>query len=183
MYCIQCGHLCHEEDNVCTNCGNVLRSVNNQPTYRAPYAGFWIRFGALMIDSFVFAFGLIIILLLCLAFAFILGGMDVFRLLEEDEVLGGFIYLMYLMLSLGGRWLYYAFFESSTLQATPGKLAVGIKVTDEKGDRISFGRASGRYFGKILSELTLNIGYIMAGFTEKKQALHDLIAGTLVQKK
>ncbi|PYV64750.1 MAG: RDD family protein, partial [Acidobacteria bacterium] len=56
----------------------------------------------------------------------------------------------------------------------------GLKVTDLAGRRISFARASGRYFAKYLSSMTLLIGYIMAGFTERKQALHDMIAGTLV---
>lgn len=80
-------------------------------------------------------------------------------------------------------WLYFALMESSKLQATIGKMVVGAMVTDLEGNRISFGRATGRYFGKILSGIILLIGYIMAGFTEKKQALHDMLAGTLVWKK
>jgi uncharacterized RDD family membrane protein YckC len=79
-----------------------------------------------------------------------------------------------------GQWLYYALFESSALQATPGKLALGIKVVDEAGNRIGFGKASGRWFAKIVSNLILGIGYLMAGFTARKQALHDMMAGTLV---
>jgi uncharacterized RDD family membrane protein YckC len=62
-------------------------------------------------------------------------------------------------------------------------MAIGIKVTDLNGNRISFGRATGRYFAKILSGMILMIGYIMAGFTEKKQALHDMIASCLVVMK
>ncbi|HET9015573.1 MAG TPA: RDD family protein, partial [Thermomicrobiaceae bacterium] len=77
-------------------------------------------------------------------------------------------------------WLYYALMESSPYQATLGKLAAGIVVTDEFGGRISFGRASGRYFAKWISYLTFFIGFVVAGFTKQKQALHDLIAGTLV---
>ena len=61
-------------------------------------------------------------------------------------------------------------------------MALGIIVTDLDGNQISFGRANGRYWSKIVSSITLLIGYIMAGFTEKKQALHDIIAGTLVLK-
>jgi uncharacterized RDD family membrane protein YckC len=79
-------------------------------------------------------------------------------------------------------WLYEALMESSSYQATLGKLAVGIKVCDMYGRRISFARATGRHFGKILSGLILLIGYIMAAFTERKQALHDIMAGTLVVK-
>jgi uncharacterized RDD family membrane protein YckC len=80
-------------------------------------------------------------------------------------------------------WLYYALMESSVNQATLGKMALGIKVTDLDGNRISFGRATGRYFGKIVSGMILYIGFIMAGFTEKKQALHDIMASCLVVNK
>jgi uncharacterized RDD family membrane protein YckC len=80
------------------------------------------------------------------------------------------------------NWLYYALLESSFKQATLGKMALGLKVTDMEGKRISFGQATGRYFAKILSGLILCIGYLMAAFTEKKQALHDIIVGTLVVK-
>jgi uncharacterized RDD family membrane protein YckC len=77
-------------------------------------------------------------------------------------------------------WLYYAVQESSEKQATLGKQALGIVVTDLEGKRIDFVKATIRYFSKILSTLILMIGYIMAAFTERKQALHDMIAGTLV---
>ena len=81
------------------------------------------------------------------------------------------------------RWLYYSLFESSQLQATPGKMALGVVVTDMDGARISFARATGRHFGKIISAMILGIGYMMAGWTEKKQALHDMMANCLVVKK
>ncbi|HEY9740352.1 MAG TPA: RDD family protein [Coleofasciculaceae cyanobacterium] len=80
-------------------------------------------------------------------------------------------------------WLYYAIQESSPKQATLGKQALEIVVTDLNGKRISFVKATIRYFSKFLSTLILLIGYIMAAFTEKKQALHDIIAGTLVVNK
>jgi len=80
-------------------------------------------------------------------------------------------------------WLYFALMESSSKQATLGKMALSIIVTDMNGNRLTFGRATGRYFGKIISGMILMIGYIMAGFTEKKQALHDIIAGCLVVNK
>jgi uncharacterized RDD family membrane protein YckC len=78
------------------------------------------------------------------------------------------------------KWLYFAYSESSEWQATPGKKALNIVVTDMNGNRISFARASGRYFGKYVSGVTLFIGYIMAGFTQRKQALHDILADCLV---
>jgi uncharacterized RDD family membrane protein YckC len=74
--------------------------------------------------------------------------------------------------------------ESSKWQATVGKSVMNLRVTNLEGRRISFGHATGRFFAKIVSSLIpLAIGYIMAAFTERKQALHDLIAGTLVLKK
>jgi uncharacterized RDD family membrane protein YckC len=86
------------------------------------------------------------------------------------------IRLLALMLS----WIYYASMESSTWQATLGKKILGLKVTDLAGNRISFARASGRFFGKILSGMILGIGFLMAGFTARKQTLHDILAGCLV---
>jgi uncharacterized RDD family membrane protein YckC len=80
-------------------------------------------------------------------------------------------------------WLYYTLLESSVWQGTLGKKALGLEVTDLGGRRVSFGRATGRFFARIISGLTLGIGFIMAGFTERKQALHDIIAGCLVIRK
>ena len=77
-------------------------------------------------------------------------------------------------------WLYEAIMLSAAPQATLGKMAVGIIVTDEHGQRLSFARATGRHFAKYLSTLTLLIGYMMAGWTERKQALHDFIASSFV---
>lgn len=79
-------------------------------------------------------------------------------------------------------WIYFAAFESSARQATPGKMAIGIRVTDLSGRRIGFARATGRHFGKIISALLLLVGFLMAAFTPRKQALHDIMAGTLVVK-
>jgi uncharacterized RDD family membrane protein YckC len=80
------------------------------------------------------------------------------------------------------QWLYFALMESYK-GATVGKMAMGLKVTDMEGNQISFLKATGRYFGKIVSAMILSIGFIMAGFTEKKQALHDIMANCLVVKK
>jgi uncharacterized RDD family membrane protein YckC len=82
------------------------------------------------------------------------------------------------------QWLYFAGMESSARQATFGKSVMSLRVANYEGRRISFGHATGRFFAKIVSGMIpLAIGYIMAAFTEKKQALHDLIAGTLVLRK
>lgn len=76
-------------------------------------------------------------------------------------------------------WLYFAIMHSSEKQATFGKRAMGIVITDMDGGRISFGKATGQYFATIISGLLLFVGYIMIAFTEKKQGLHDIMAGTL----
>ncbi len=83
---------------------------------------------------------------------------------------------------VAATWLYYAIMESSSKQATFGKLICGLKVTDLNGERISFMRATGRHFGKIISSMILLIGYLMVLFTERKQGLHDMMAGCLVLK-
>ncbi|MDR7194286.1 RDD family protein [Luteimonas terrae] len=76
--------------------------------------------------------------------------------------------------------LYFAWFHAAYAMATPGKMAVGIKVVRLDGGRISFLRGIGRYFATILSSLILMIGFLMAGFTQRKQALHDMVCDTLV---
>jgi uncharacterized RDD family membrane protein YckC len=98
------------------------------------------------------------------------------------EALEGPLTLIWYAGSIALQWLYEAFMTSSSKQATLGKMAMGVVVTDLAGNRISFGRATGRFFGKLLSGIILMIGYLMQPFTEKKQALHDILAGTLVVK-
>ncbi len=93
-------------------------------------------------------------------------------------------YFLILILFLFVGWLYFAGMESSERQATFGKAAMSLRVTSTEGQRLSFGHASGRYFAKIITGLIpFGIGWVMAGFTAKKQALHDMIAGTLVMKR
>ena len=155
------------------------------------YAGFGLRLAAIIIDFVIISSAMWILF-------FILGaiGFGIFASSAEsfDPASGGVpdeTAIMAMMGGLGlvylitiiGQWLYFALQESSPAQATLGKRAVGIIVTDEEGERISFGRATGRYFGKMISGIILAVGYIMAAFTEKKQALHDMIAHTLVVKR
>ncbi len=104
---------------------------------------------------------------------------------SREEAAAAFLIFiaMFILLILGSvliNWLYYALMESSRQQATLGKMAMNIKVTDIDGKRISFGRATGRHFAKFISDIIINIGYIFAAFTDKKQALHDLITDCLV---
>ncbi len=89
----------------------------------------------------------------------------------------------YVALSIGVlliHWLYYAAMESSAMQGTFGKLAIELRVVDMQGRRIGFGRASGRFFGKILSGLMLGIGCLMIGMTPKRQGMHDMLTDCLV---
>lgn len=138
----------------------------DNPYYEHPtvviYAGFWARFFAYMID------GLIIIVPILLLRYFVSGNVT------GDQ--NGLEMLLEIVLT----WLYFALQESGPKQATFGKRVLEIKVTDIEGRRINFGKATGRYFAKILSGMIILIGYIMAGFTSRKQALHDIIAETLV---
>lgn len=136
------------------------------------YAGFWLRFVAMFIDGIIVGIVQTIITLM------FFGG--IFMSPETFSSSGMGAIALYYLIVISINWLYYAGMESSTRQATLGKSALGIKVTDINGERIGFGQATGRYFSKFLSALILGIGYLMAGFTEKKQALHDQVANTLV---
>ena len=85
-------------------------------------------------------------------------------------------------ISLVIGWLYFALLESSERGATVGKMAMGLRVVTEQGQRLCFLNATGRYFAKIISAIILCIGFIMVAFTDRKRGLHDMIAGTLVVK-
>lgn len=119
------------------------------------YAGFWIRVGASLIDGLLIG---------------VVNSIIQFMLPLEVA------YIISTVLGIA----YYTILESSTNQATLGKMAVGIKVGDANGQQLSFVNALGRYFGKFLSAIILGIGFMMAGWDEKKQGLHDKLAGTYV---
>jgi uncharacterized RDD family membrane protein YckC len=99
-----------------------------------------------------------------------------FNAAMDEDAFGGMYYLFSWLVG----WLYYSLMHSSSWQATLGKRALGIKLTSLSGERIGFGRATGRFFATFLSAIILGIGYLMAAFTARRQALHDMIAGTLV---
>jgi len=102
----------------------------------------------------------------------------------SPETIGAIIgaAMTYACLALIGAWLYEALLTCSSWQGTIGKKVLRLKVTDEAGNRIGFGRSTGRFFAKIISVMIMYIGYIMVGFTDRKRGLHDMIAGTLVMK-
>ena len=142
------------------------------------YGGFWIRVIAFIIDAII-----VRVVAWPIGMLFGLGGLA--------GSLGGFPHRGMGLHVLGGgvvavviifgSWLYEAFMLSSPYQATLGKMIFGMKVTDLSGNRISFARATGRHFAKWLSGMILFIGFIMVGLTERKQGLHDMMAGTLVR--
>jgi uncharacterized RDD family membrane protein YckC len=209
MYCSKCGANVADGIAFCSACGQPMvgfsvgqaaaagsavpaYSTPGQAAWQAPparagvaYAGFWLRFVAFIIDAIVLYF---VRMIVTLPFAASMGrgmrGMMTGRPPNAEDLLP-LMHVMFrvMLISVVLQWLYYALLESSAWQGTLGKKALGLEVTDLDGNRISFGRATGRFFAKFISALTLMIGYIMAGFTEKKQALHDMIAGTLVIRK
>jgi uncharacterized RDD family membrane protein YckC len=196
LFCTKCGAPNPASAAFCSRCGaaNVPVAAGVPPAasgtgYQAgaPYAaahvgvgygGFWIRVVAAIIDGV-----LVRVVLAPIGAMFGISGLALggfghggFALMH---LLGGGVMVL---LILAGSWLYEAFMESSAYQATVGKMIFGMKVTDLYGNRISFARATGRHFAKILSGMILCIGFIMVGLTERKQGLHDLLAGTLVRK-
>ncbi len=152
---------------------------NTQPT--VIYASFWERFAAIFIDGIIlYAIGRVV--------QMIIGAPDADELMamSQNEGFGATMSAAYLstsnLLSIAINWLYMALMMSGPWQATLGKRALGIKVTSLNGERISFLNATGRYFATILSTLILLIGYFMMLWDDKKQTLHDKLAGTLVIK-
>jgi uncharacterized RDD family membrane protein YckC len=196
MQCTRCGAQVTPPASFCPQCGAALLPPApgaGGVSHAAPYApapaaprpacaGFWRRLAAFLIDNLILnVLGYLLFILLIIPTIPLTGigsGMD------PEDLAWPRLGAMFLTVPIGlvMTWLYYAVFESSARQATLGKMALGMRVTDLAGRRLSFARATGRYFAKWVSSLTLLIGYLMAAFTEKKQALHDLIAGTLVVK-
>lgn len=172
----------------------IIDSGSTQDNIIAPvnHAGFLLRFVAYFIDRLVVGFVTFVVLAPVFAIMGIgLYSMGKFTELRNFEsmdqgdrltLIFGLIaaYSILIIVAVMINWLYYSLMESSKRQATLGKMAVSIKVTDMKGQRISFVNATGRYFGKILSGLMFGVGYLMIIFTKNKQGLHDILANTLV---
>jgi uncharacterized RDD family membrane protein YckC len=141
-------------------------------SHTSQHPGFWLRFVAFVIDMIISNAGGFVMGLL---FGIFMGSQGI----KDQDVVGGLAGILGIML----QWLYYTCMESSSKQATLGKMACGFIVTDLEGHRISFGKATGRYFGMIVSGLILGIGFFMCAWTERKQCLHDTMAGCLMFKK
>jgi uncharacterized RDD family membrane protein YckC len=206
MFCSKCGNNLAPGTAFCQVCGtaaptstaapaNALHaslspaapvSPHWLPPITRAYGGFWLRFVAHLIDGLLLG---AVFLAICIPVAMLSGlgaalqGLARHNSEPDPAAIVAFVSSIALLAgvtTLGG-WLYYAYFESSDWQGTIGKKVMSLVVTDLDGNRISFARASGRFFAKIISGLIpLGIGYILAGVTEKKQALHDMIASCLV---
>jgi uncharacterized RDD family membrane protein YckC len=202
MFCPKCGATVAADAQFCTNCGTSLNPEAGAATMTTPppvmpvaavaaepqYAGFWRRLLAIFIDSLILSVpsGILAMMFIMPTLSAIIsksvseGDTDAIVSLVMSSVFG---WMWVGMMIWVMKVLYFTFFESSKFQATPGKMVLGIIVTDLQSKPVSFARALGRNLGKILSKLILYIGFIMAGLTAKKQALHDMLADCLVVMK
>jgi uncharacterized RDD family membrane protein YckC len=205
MFCSKCGSVVADGTLFCAACGQPVAGAPSAPIGSAPvasqpatasarrpvvYAGFWLRFVAAIIDSLVLGipFG-------ALFFALMFSSLPALMRMQGQDPMMIIMtilprLLLILLISLVASWLYWAGMESSEWQATLGKKALGLYVTDLEDRRATFGKTSGRFFagrgiGSIpyLGGLYYLISCITAGFTERKQAVHDMIAGCLVLRK
>jgi uncharacterized RDD family membrane protein YckC len=207
VYCSKCGNALADMAPYCDKCGQATYAAplaaTNSAALAMPmavgnvapgaparaYAGFWLRFLAYLIDAIVlgvFAVPILIGAAMLMGIGTILMDLPHHRGAFDEGLppaIAGFIALCGLV-GIVGTWLYHALLESSEWQATLGKKIMGLEVTDLAGARVTMGRATGRHFAKFITGLIpLGIGYILAGFTEKRQALHDMLASCLVLRK
>ena len=191
MYCAECGKPTPPDELarfgellICPECKNRYAQKLREgvaPAVGFRYGGFWIRFVAVLIDG-------IILMIVGSIVQFALSGSFISNVqanptMRPEEILPKMIAAVGLAtaFNMAINACYEGFFISR-LGATPGKMAMGLKVVRPDGGPVSLGRAFGRYFAKILSGLILAIGYIMAGFDSQKRALHDMICDTRVIK-
>jgi len=197
VYCSKCGALMADGTVFCSACGQAFstavspaRPVNAQVVAAAPrveYGGFWLRFLAYLIDGAVITLGIFVV---GIPLVFLTGLGTFLSEIHPDEdfndagfwLIMGVIFL-FVAVILAVTWLYHALMESSEWQATVGKRILELVVTDMAGRRVSFWRATGRHFAKIVSNMIYPFGHILAGFTAQKQALHDMIAGCLILRR
>lgn len=179
-FCPNCGgELQYQEAEICPKCG--VRIKEPPKPFLEKYAGFWVRLGAYIIDGIICA-----VVIYGSLFLFILLGAALTPSHYYSPYSSGFypalgiLFIIWFIFVIGFVWLYHAYQESSPAQATIGKQAVGIIVTDTEGNRLTLGKATARWLAKMLSGIILGIGFLMIGFSEQKQGLHDMIVNTLV---
>ncbi|MGE5325064.1 MAG: RDD family protein [Actinomycetota bacterium] len=206
LFCSQCGAQSAVGAIFCQKCGAGLRTEavaasgsltsGSYPAAAAPasaaiavlperdYGGFWIRVAAYLVDQLLLSAATLPFFLL-LVFPSILrviheaqssqqppGPEIVFSILASTS--------LFFIIVFCGSWLYEALLTSSSWQGTVGKRILGLKVTDDFGNKISFGRSTARFFAKILSGWVMYVGFIMVAFMERKRGLHDIICSTQV---
>jgi uncharacterized RDD family membrane protein YckC len=198
MFCPKCGKETDASGKFCQWCGAGIESAPVKPV-TAPeedegpdigvYAGLGRRLIAFVVDAvLILLFGMVAITFFSLingvkyAYYLSVSRVPYSELTEAgtlDAALGPVIAALGLII-LVVPWLYFAGFESSRSQATPGKLLMRIVVTDLEGNKPTFARVTLRHFAKFISALIIFIGFLMIGLTKKRQGLHDRIAGCLV---
>jgi uncharacterized RDD family membrane protein YckC len=210
MFCSKCGAHVSDGAAFCSACGEPTAAAAMPggaalerpspglpapyaapplaPLLPSPYAGFWLRVVAHLIDDVLLGVGIGVLVLIGVAIVGVESLRTMFEGLNgEDPQVPAAMISAILFVGLASillAWIYNAGMESSRHQGTLGKMALGLFVTDLEGRPIGFGHASGRYFAKIITGLIpFGIGYAMAGFTQKKQALHDMIASCLVLRR
>lgn len=156
--------------------------MDTEEVIELPYASFLSRLAAFIVDYLLVTLILSILISIFMPAGFAIEGPEVVEYNEEyvrnlTEAAGPFMIVFYIV-----WWLYNAILHASRWQATLGKRAVGIIVTDLEGNRISFGKATIRFAGKLISTFIFFLGYLTAAFTSRRQALHDMIGGTVVLK-
>lgn len=214
MFCSKCGAAIAADSAFCTVCGapqvradlpasassaaapitvgpNVGVAGYSAARGQLVYGEFWPRLVAFVVDSIVMGIASIVIFIPLVAITGAAAGVHHLEGMGRNGRLDPAAVaaiisaiLTFMGAALLATWLYHAYFESSSWQATPGKRMMNLYITDLSGQPISFLNATGRHFAKIITNLIpLWLGYIMAAFTERRQALHDMIAGTLVLRR
>jgi uncharacterized RDD family membrane protein YckC len=156
---------------VCTKCKDrVAREMAGAaPVARLRYAGFWIRFVAYIVDGILLN---VVNTIIGLPFGITPFSSDV-----DPAKAGMVLFVSFIQIVVG--ILYYTIFVGKA-GATPGKMALGLKIVRSDGSPVGFGRACGRYFSYILSALIFAIGFLMIAFSDEKKGLHDIVCDTRV---
>jgi uncharacterized RDD family membrane protein YckC len=183
-YCVHCGEELRPSAAFCGNCGEPTGQPS--PSQRASYGGFWRRAVGLLVDALVLGVPIGIALAVAIVHGYRFGYHYHPHAHGNQPILTSPSPQRQGVLQLVGAipsWLYTAGFMSSGWQATPGQRLLGLRTQRTDGGRVSFGRASGRYFASIVSGYLLLTGYFMMLFTERRQTLHDRLAGTVVVRR